>query len=304
MGSVRHHLPSMKALIAFEAAFRLGSMTAAAQEQGTTQPVISQRIRVLEESIGRVLFDRSGNRLSPTDQGRFLYGELSSALASINSAVETLRDEALDVQPNLLIATHFGFAHAWLLPRLGDLQQAFPRYSFDITPVDSDSALDMVEADISIRFGQLTGARQNEIQLAQEEVFPICSPAFAQRFGLAERINEDMLARVPVLHMDQNNPRWLDWSRWCLLAGLAPLQGAAKFKFNNYPLLLASVMQGEGIALGWSALVQQSIAEGRLIALQPRVTRSDHGYLLASRHRNSSLVQPVIEWFQRELAGN
>ncbi|WP_439888012.1 LysR substrate-binding domain-containing protein [Pseudomonas sp. MBLB4123] len=292
----------MKALVAFEASYRLGSMTAAAQEQGTTQPVISQRIRVLEDSIGRVLFDRSGNRLTPTEQGRFLYGELAGALASINTAVAKLRDEAQAVEPSLSIAANFGFAHAWLLPRMGALQQAFPRYRFEIAPADSESALEMAEADIAIRFGQLGSCRHNEVQLAQEEVFPICSPAFARRHGLAGRVDEAVLARVPLLHMDQNNPRWLDWARWCSLAGLAPVTDAARFKFNNYPLLLGAALQGEGLALGWSELVQQPLAEGRLLALQPRVVRRDHGYLLASKHRNSSLLQPVIEWFQAEFA--
>ena len=292
----------MKALIAFEAAFRLGTMTAAAQEQGTTQPVISQRIRALEESIGRVLFDRTGNRLIPTEPGRFLYGELSSALSSITAAVDKLRDEALDVPPSLSIAANFGFAHAWLLPRLGALQQAFPRYRFEIAPADSESALEMGEADIAIRFGAVSSCRANELQLAREVVFPICSPAFARRHGLTGRIDESVLARVPLLHMDQNNPRWLDWSGWCALAGLAPTQAPARFKFNNYPLLIGAVLQGEGMALGWAELVQQAVAEGQLVALQPQVIRSDHGYLLASRHRNSRLVQPVIEWFQAELA--
>ncbi|UTW08561.1 LysR substrate-binding domain-containing protein [Pseudomonas benzenivorans] len=291
----------MKALIAFEAAFRLGSMTAAAQEQGTTQPVISQRIRALEESIGRVLFDRTGNRLTPTDQGRFLFAELSSALSSINTAVEKLRDEALDVPPSLSIAANFGFAHAWLLPRLGALQQAFPRYRFEIAPADSESALEMGEADIAIRFGALSSCRANEVQLVREVVFPVCSPAFAQRHDLTGRVDEQVLSRVPLLHMDQNNPRWLDWAGWCVLAGLAPAQETARFKFNNYPLLISAVLRGEGMALGWAELVQQAVAEGQLVALQPEVIRSDHGYLLASRHRNSRLVQPVIDWFQAEL---
>ncbi|MBS7661389.1 LysR family transcriptional regulator [Pseudomonas lalucatii] len=292
----------MKALIAFEAAFRLGSMTAAAQEQGTTQPVISQRIRSLEDSIGRVLFDRSGNRLSPTDPGRFLFGELSSALASINAAVDKLRDEALDVPPSLSIAANFGFAHAWLLPRMSALQQAFPRYRFEIAPADSESALEMGEADIAIRFGAVSSCRANEVQLAREVVFPICSPAFAERHGLTGRIDEAVLARVPLLHMDQNNPRWLDWSGWCTLAGLAPVQSSARFRFNNYPLLIGAVLQGEGMALGWAELVQQAVAEGQLVALRPEVVRGDHGYLLFSRHRGSSLVQPVIEWFRAALA--
>jgi DNA-binding transcriptional LysR family regulator len=52
MTDEKRAVPAMKALLAFEAVVRLGSMTAAAKEIGTTQPAISQQIRSLEESVG------------------------------------------------------------------------------------------------------------------------------------------------------------------------------------------------------------------------------------------------------------
>ncbi|WP_375741336.1 LysR family transcriptional regulator [Pseudomonas boanensis] len=302
MNNERKSLPSMKSLVVFESVFRLGSMTAAAQEHGTTQPVVSQRIRALEEDVGCALFDRSGGRLSPTGQGRFLYEEISSALSKINTSLDKLRDDSLDIAPSVSIAANFGFAHLWLLPRLGQLQQRFPRYRFDVTPADSDSCLEMLEADISIRFGEFVGSRPNEMLLAPELVFPVCSPEFAERNNLNGLIDALALDRAPVLHMDKNNPRWLDWTRWCLLAGLPQAQAGTGFKFNNYPLLLSSAIRGDGLALGWSCLVQDAISEGRLIALQPRVERSDHGYILTTRHRNSCTIQPVIDWLCQELS--
>lgn len=297
-------LPSMKSLVVFEATLRLGSMTAAAQEQGTTQPVVSQQIRALEDSVGCALFDRSGGRLSPTDQGRYLYEEISTALAKINASLNKLRDDALDVAPSVSIAANFGFAHLWLLPRLNQLQQSFPRYRFEVTPADSDSSLEMLEADISIRFGEFVGSRPNEVLLTPELVYPVCSPEFAERNDLNGRVDALVLARTPVLHMDRNNPRWLDWSRWCLLAGLPQVQTGTGFKFNNYPLLLSSAIRGDGLALGWSSLVQDAISRGSLIALQPQVARSDHGYILTTRHRSSCTIQPVIDWFCRELSSS
>lgn len=296
--------PSMKSLELFEATYRLGSMTAAAQEQGTTQPLVSQRIRALEDSVGCALFDRTGGRLTPTTQGRCLYGDISSALSQISTSLNKLRADALDVAPSVSIAANYGFAHLWLLPRLNDLQQNFPRYNFEVTPADSDSCSEVLEADISIRFGEFAQARPNEVLLAAELVYPVCSPEFAERNSLNGRVDASVLERASVLHMDNNNPRWLDWRRWCLLAGVAPVQTSTGFKFNNYPLLISSAIRGDGLALGWSSLVQDAISQGSLIALQPQVVRSDHGYILKTRHHSNSTIQPVLDWFCRELGSS
>lgn len=295
-------LPSIRSLVVFEATFRLGSMTAAAHEQNTTQPVVSQRIRALEDSVGCLLFDRKGGRLSPTDQGRYFYEEISEALLTINTSLDKLRDEARDVPPTVSIAANFGFAHLWLLPRLDELQLAFPRYRFEVTPVDSYSSVEMLEADISIRFGEFEGSRADETLLAPELVYPVCSPEFAERHGLSGPLDAWVLDKTPVLHMDRNNPRWLDWPRWCLLAGLPQVQPSTEFKFNNYPLLLGSAIRGEGLTLGWSSLVQDSISLGRLVALGPRIERSDHGYILTTRHRSSCVIKPVVDWFCQEMS--
>lgn len=295
-------MPSMRSLVVFEATFRLGSMTAAAQEQNTTQPVVSQRIRALEDSVGCLLFDRTGGRLSPTDQGRYLYEEISSALATINISLDRLRDDARDVAPSVSIAANFGFTHLWLLPRLDELQRAFPRYRFEVTPADSSTSGAMLEADISIHFDALAGSRADQLMLTAELVYPVCSPEFAERYGLNGLVDANVLANTPILHMDRNNPRWLDWPRWCQLAGLPQIPGDSGFRFNNYPLLLAAAIRSEGLALGWSSLVQDAISQGSLIALSPRIERSDHGYILTTRHRSSGITQPVIDWFSREIS--
>lgn len=63
-------LPSMKALAAFEATVRLGSMSAAAKELCISQPLVSQRIRALEEELGIVLVDRTSKPVCPTPLGQ------------------------------------------------------------------------------------------------------------------------------------------------------------------------------------------------------------------------------------------
>ena len=62
-------LPPLQALLAFDAAARLGSFTRAAQELALTQSAISHQILQLEEWTGQPLFRRIGRGVALTAAG-------------------------------------------------------------------------------------------------------------------------------------------------------------------------------------------------------------------------------------------
>ena len=67
------HLPSLKALRAFEAAARHSSFTRAAMELSLTQGAISYQVRHLETELGIALFQRSARQVNLTAEGQSLY---------------------------------------------------------------------------------------------------------------------------------------------------------------------------------------------------------------------------------------
>lgn len=294
--------PPIKSLQAFEATVRLGSMTAAARELGRTQPAISQQIRVLEEILGGSILERGTNSLRPTEEGMKFYQDISPLLAALGNAVQRIQRGLSRSTPVITIAANFGFTHLWLLPRLPELQVAFPGVRFTLVPADHYGSDASREADIYITFDRRNPNAKDEILLVQEVVFPVCSPSFAAAHGLGETLGRDDLEGCALLHMDEQNPRWLDWSNWAIHAGYGPLHESSSFTFNNYPLLINAALQGQGLTLAWGALVDTAIEQGSLVAMRPAVVRPDYGYLLRSRSAKTALVRPVIEWFQRSLA--
>lgn len=302
MNNDRRPLPSLKALVAFEAALRLGSMTAAARELGSTQPAVSQRIRVLEETLGVALFERTTRRLRPTRCGREYYEDVAAALGRVIGASRRLQSRARARHRTLLVVAHFGFAHRWLLPRLGRLESAFPGTEFEVIPVDRDDGPEAAAADLFISFGRLDRSAAPEWPLFHEAVFPVCSPQCAHRHDLPGRVDSRSLARIPLLHMDQHSARWLDWSRWCELAGLDGPVESSRFHYNNYPLVLNAAVEGRGLALGWAGLVESMIREQTLIRLEPTISRPEHGYVIKARQPGNEVVAAVVDWFRRNAA--
>src|SRR5262249_3030918 len=69
LAMARRRLPPLNALRAFEAAARLGSFSAAAQELRVTDSAVSQQVRTLERYLGTRLFKRLPRGLLLTELG-------------------------------------------------------------------------------------------------------------------------------------------------------------------------------------------------------------------------------------------
>ena len=106
--------PSLKALRAFEAVARLGSVSRASDELSVTPGAISRRIRELELDLEVTVLERHGRGVRLTFAGEKLKSGLCPAFEIINRAV-------LDMNHNLrrntlVVATIPVFAMSWLLP--------------------------------------------------------------------------------------------------------------------------------------------------------------------------------------------
>lgn len=299
MTQKRREFPAFKALIAFEATVRLGSLTAAAKELGATQPAISQRIRGLEDLVGLPLFERAngGLKLKPSDDGQTLYDDLAVALNKIETSIHDLKVKAMSPRPKIVMAANFGFAHLWLLPRLAKMEACFQHVDFEICSEDKDEAL-MRDAHISIDFGELS---DKHTVLFTETIFPVCSQAFLAKHALTDTLSAEEFKRLPLLHMDERNSKWSDWRQWQARAHFPTIQHKTNFKYNNYPLLISAVLAGQGMALGWSPLINEGLENGSLVALKPAITRSTHGYFMALKYPNNALISQVADWIKSEI---
>jgi DNA-binding transcriptional LysR family regulator len=107
----------IKLLETFKAVVEARSATHAANILGITQPAVSAQVARLEDAVGFRLFDRSGGRLRPTNEGLAFYDGVANALDSVihlEQRAESIRNTDLG---HLAIASHPS-AGISLLPKL------------------------------------------------------------------------------------------------------------------------------------------------------------------------------------------
>jgi len=297
---VGRNLPPLNGLRAFEAAARLGSFVAAAEELGVTAGAVSQRVRILEERIGAALFERRPQALAPTKAARELLPVLTEAFDAIDAAVRRVRAPAAAAMP-LRVACPAGFAAGWLLPRLERFQQHEPGIALILTATERlIEPGRSEETDACIRFGRAgwSGHLACDFLFADRRI-PVCSPNYRTTHAV-DAVAVDPLAEHVLLEALSAPEDWPDW----LLATSATAEGARRLSFGDERLALEAALRGLGIALADRALAAEPLAAGRLVTpLEPReMLRGTAWFLLypADAAARAAPVAALRDWLLGE----
>lgn len=281
----------------FEAVGRLGSLTAAAGELGLTQPAVSYVVRALEAQVGTALIVRQHRGSSLTPAGAAMYRAVGVAIAQLQGAAREIRN--LQSQSVVRLFTDYGFASLWLMPRVAAFRKAWPEADVHIV---ASASLDPGQADavdLSILFGARADFGPAAVQLFEEEVVPVCSPAFALRHGLSAA--GEGIAGLPLLHLDSTpRPRWFIWRDWLAAMAIERRPGPADLSLSTYGLVVQAAMADQGIALGWTCLIGDALSAGSLVAVGPPIVRPQSGYWMVPAASLSAPAAALAAWMVRE----
>lgn len=166
-------LPSLNALLAFEATARHQSFTRAATELNLTQTAVSHRIKELEGLLAVQLFTRKQHSTLLTDEGRTYLECIRPAIAQIAAATESVSS----VHDNrLTIACLMAFSSKCLMPALHEFKLLHPHIELRLTPLAPTDRLEQREFDVAIWYGVDDWRDFDADRIAPEEIFPVCVP--------------------------------------------------------------------------------------------------------------------------------
>lgn len=274
-------MPPLSTLRAFEAVLRLGSIQRAADELHVTRGAVSQQVKALEQDLGVKLLARTGNRVALTEHALRGRDPLSAGLRLLQQGVERMRHRP--PVDRLRLTVEPAFAANWLIKRL-PTYRALPG-GMNVLLDPSKSVVDIAggEADLGIRFGQGQYPGLEAINLFEDEIFPVCAPAYLKRHPLRNLAD---LRHHHLLRLDWKVTHpWPDWAEWLQAAGVLDEPDALEVTqrgtlIGDTSLLLRAALEGQGIALGQASLVADLIQDGKLVAPVARRLKTGFGYYL------------------------
>lgn len=246
---------------AFVAAIDSGSLELAAQSLRLTPSAISQRIRALEEQLGKPLLVRS-RPCRATREGRLLLQHLRRTALLEADLAASFADEAQSMS-SVALAVNADSIASWFLPALAPF---LIRHNMllDISIDDQDHTYRLLQEGmalgcISTEPHAMRGCRAEVLGIMRYQA--MMSPDFARRW-FAAGVNRDTLREAPVMIYNQKDALQADWlqQHYGLLPGHYPC---------HYLPASDPYLQAVRLGLGWGMLpeVQLGVASSALICL-------------------------------------
>jgi LysR family glycine cleavage system transcriptional activator len=280
-----HRLPSLSALRAFEAASRCRTLTEAAQELCVTVGAVSRQIRQLEDDLGLSLFHRTANGVTLNESGQRLARDVSKAFSLLLKATQDMRPQT---GASIVLTCTVSITSHWLSKRLPAITAyAGGNLALTIDPSSEVRNLDHGDADLAIRYCPRELVLSHSALLLQDRYFPVCSPAYLNSLGPVDEPLDLVGARLvqsPWYHDDRlGNATWDDWFT---AIAKCDTQTTAALSFSGVGYAMHEVAQNGGVMIGSSALLQDELADGRLVAV------------FGDRHQLTSPYEYRLVWTQ------
>jgi LysR family glycine cleavage system transcriptional activator len=284
-------------LLVFEAAAKHLSFTRAANELNVTQPAVSRMVARFEEHIGLNLFKRSPVGISLTDDGRILYEAVARGLDSIGQVLEQLQRNK-ESSNRVTLSVSSAFASHWLIPRFGSFQIDHPEISLQFQLTGGEPSGQLHDADLGIRLIKPDDGVEYEAELVPENIIAVCSPSYATEFGTLDDPGKD--GEVTLISFAHAR---ISWGIFFKETGIAEPGQFNEITFTDYAVVVQSALAGQGIALGWSHIVDHAMQNGLLQLASKACFDSNSWYKLYARETSKSRteVRLVAEWLIQGL---
>jgi LysR family transcriptional regulator, glycine cleavage system transcriptional activator len=280
-------------LRAFEAAARTGSFSSAAETLNVTHGAVSRQIAKLERWLGQKLFLRQARGVDLTPEGLRLFQRTTEALALIADS----SDRWIEAKGSAVVrlASLPSVSGLWLMPRLKELERGVeagdPHLRVELIIDHRESNLADDGIDLALRCGRGGIPKRLSVQLFEEHCFPVAAPELAAKIGKGKP--ERLLEHSLIHDSDASG-----WRAWFGDQGLDYRPRRQDRRFEDYNLVVDAAVHGLGIALARPPLIQDVLAQGRVVAVDARTVLNPVAYWL---DRPEGTLRPAAAAFARRV---
>jgi DNA-binding transcriptional LysR family regulator len=247
---------------------KLGSFRGAAHRLNTTQPAISQRIAQLERELGVKLLNRDHRVTSPTPSGRqmLIYAE---KLIGLRAEMMAEVGDRSAMRCVLRLGVAETIVHTWLPRLVKSVNEVYPNLSLeievDITP-NLSARLLAQEIELAFVVGPLSASGVQNRVLCDYAIGFLASPSLGLRAG---RVTREDLAKVPIITFPRKTQPYESVRALFNRPDLPPIRLHASASLAT---VIHMAIEGLGVAVIPSAIVQNELADGRLHLLDTDLT--------------------------------
>ncbi|HTT09256.1 MAG TPA: LysR family transcriptional regulator [Burkholderiaceae bacterium] len=286
----------------FDVLARSASLAEAARKLDVTPPAITQRLRALEARIGIRLIDRSGRRMSLTDEGALVASHGKIVAEAMEALSEALADRKKAVTGHLRVTAPHGFGRLHVAPVVDAFAKTHPGVTVTLDLSDHPGAGLVESSDVIIHIGPPGPLNQIVTTLAPNRRILCASPEYLASAPSIQSPSDLMRHRCLVVREnDEDVTLWhfLRPSREPEAVRIRPTMCS-----NDGAVVREWAIAGQGVALRSEWHVAADLAAGRLKRVLPswEVPAADVVAFLGSRFGRSARTTAFLAMLRRSLA--
>lgn len=188
------------------------------------------------------------------------------------------------------------FGTQWLLPRLKRFQRLHPEVTVNLTNRTRPFLFADTEFDAALYFGDADWSGTVSHFLMRENPVPVCSP---ELLGGRRTLSAEQVAGLPLM---QQSTRPYAWRQWFHSQGLNVAHDMSGPRYELFSMLAQAAMHGMGVALIPPFLIQDELADGRLIVPMQHAYLSENAYylIIPERRVESAMLNAFRDWLVEE----
>lgn len=291
-------MDKLQALRAFVVVAESGGFSSAARKLELATSSVTRTVDALEEALGTALLNRTTRQVTLSDAGKTYYLRAKRILEDIAEADAAVTDRGDDPSGPLRVSVPVEFARQCISPHLGAFLSRYPKLDLDITLTDTVADLVSERIDLAIRLGTPPpDASVISRHIGNFSRYVVASQAYLSEFGTPSKPDE--LTAHQSLRFSYGADRQV-WT-FCKDGLQSEVVVTGRLKSNNSAILREAALNGAGIALLPSWLVNADVQSGRLTKLfedyevNPNNARSAVTGLYLPNQRGSRRIGAFIE---------
>ncbi|WP_371381011.1 LysR family transcriptional regulator [Sporomusa aerivorans] len=246
---------------------KTGSISKAAKELFTSQPAVSQSIKLLEQKLGGQLFFRTSKGVSLTAEGEIFFRYIEQGYQLIQTAEHKFQEMLHLLTGQIRIGAGDTLSKYYLLPYLGQFNECHPQIQIHVTNQTTFEILDFLKSGkIDLGIINLPIERDAAVEITETQKIQDCFVAGRKFRHLSEaEISLTDLTKYPIMVLEKggNSRTFLEkyWSANGLV--LQP-----EFELGTIDLLIHFAKTGLGVSCVIKDFISEELQNGELYEIK------------------------------------
>jgi DNA-binding transcriptional LysR family regulator len=276
----------------FSAVVDASSFVAAADSLGMSKAAVSRYVSELEQRLGVRLLHRTTRRLSLTPEGEVFLVRCRDILSSIEASEVEISTRSVTVSGLLKVSVPVSFGIRHMAPLWPDFLGQHPQLHLDVQL--ADRVIDLVDEGFDVEDSSLISR-----QIAATRLVLCAAPSYLKRRGTPEHPSQLATHDVVGYSLLATGDHWqLDGPN-----GTESVKIRPRFWSNNGDSCIAACVQGAGIQLQPTFLIDEELRNGQLVEILPKYRATTLGIYAVYPTRKFVLpkVRTLVEFLDKRF---